>query len=84
MWETSARLLRLLSLSQAHPGFASGNARGATGGAPVSWSGAELAERLGAIPRTVDANRLRELGYPVHSPGHRWRLPARRRRPAAA
>ncbi|UUN26059.1 YafY family protein [Streptomyces sp. FIT100] len=56
MLDTSARLLRLLSLLQAHR----------------EWSGAELAERLGVTPRTVrrDVDRLRELGYPVHaSPG---------------
>ncbi|MFJ5968806.1 helix-turn-helix transcriptional regulator [Streptomyces sp. NPDC093060] len=56
MLETSARLLRLLSLLQAHR----------------EWSGAELAERLGVTPRTVrrDVDRLRELGYPVNaSPG---------------
>ncbi|WP_197359093.1 helix-turn-helix transcriptional regulator, partial [Streptomyces clavuligerus] len=56
MLETSARLLRLLSLLQAHR----------------EWSGAELAERLGVTARTVrrDADRLRALGYPVNaSPG---------------
>ncbi|MEU0336067.1 YafY family protein [Streptomyces sp. NPDC006193] len=56
MLETSARLLRLLSLLQAHR----------------EWSGAELAGRLGVTPRTVrrDVERLRELGYPVNaSPG---------------
>ncbi|POX62552.1 DNA-binding transcriptional regulator [Streptomyces sp. Ru62] len=56
MLETSARLLRLLSLLQAHR----------------EWSGPELAERLDVTPRTVrrDVDRLRELGYPVHaSPG---------------
>lgn len=56
MLETSARLLRLLSLLQAHR----------------EWSGPELAERLGVTPRTVrrDVDRLRELGYPVDaSPG---------------
>ncbi|MFD5586183.1 helix-turn-helix transcriptional regulator [Streptomyces sp. NPDC014776] len=56
MLETSARLLRLLSLLQAHR----------------EWSGPDLAERLGVSPRTVrrDVDRLRELGYPVHaSPG---------------
>lgn len=56
MLETSARLLRLLSLLQAHR----------------DWSGAELAERLGVTPRTVrrDVDKLRELGYPVNaSPG---------------
>ncbi|WP_330176527.1 YafY family transcriptional regulator [Streptomyces sp. NBC_01498] len=56
MLETSARLLRLLSLLQAHR----------------EWSGPELAGRLGVSPRTVrrDVDRLRELGYPVNaSPG---------------
>lgn len=56
MLETSARLLRLLSLLQAHR----------------EWSGADLAQRLGVTPRTVrrDVDRLRELGYPVNaSPG---------------
>ncbi|MBH5334150.1 YafY family transcriptional regulator [Streptomyces pactum] len=53
MLETSARLLRLLSLFQTHR----------------EWSGAALADRLGVTPRTVrrDVERLRELGYPVHS-----------------
>ncbi|WP_042829710.1 helix-turn-helix transcriptional regulator [Streptomyces rimosus] len=53
MLETSARLLRLLSLLQAHR----------------AWTGADLADRLGVTPRTVrrDVERLRELGYPVHS-----------------
>lgn len=34
-----------------------------------TWSGSELAERLGTTPRTVrrDVNRLRELGYPVNA-----------------
>ncbi|MBB6405183.1 YafY family protein [Arthrobacter sp. AZCC_0090] len=51
MWETSARLLRLLSLLQTRR----------------TWSGAELAERLEITPRTVrrDIDRLRNLGYPV-------------------
>ncbi|MDX3583752.1 YafY family transcriptional regulator [Streptomyces europaeiscabiei] len=56
MLETSARLLRLLSLLQAHR----------------EWSGADLADRLGVTARTVrrDVDRLRELGYPVNaSPG---------------
>ncbi|WP_323186117.1 MULTISPECIES: YafY family protein [Streptomyces] len=56
MLETSARLLRLLSLLQAHR----------------EWSGPDLADRLGVTPRTVrrDVDRLRELGYPVNaSPG---------------
>ena len=49
--ETSARLLRLLSLLQT----------------PREWTGAELGERLGVSPRTVrnDVDKLRELGYPV-------------------
>ncbi|MQA10645.1 MAG: WYL domain-containing protein [Pseudonocardiaceae bacterium] len=53
MLETSARLLRLLSLLQARP----------------DWSGTELAERLGVSTRTVrnDVERLRGLGYPVHA-----------------
>jgi predicted DNA-binding transcriptional regulator YafY len=51
MLETSARLLRLLSLFQA---------RG-------DWTGPELAGRLGVSTRTVrnDVSRLRGLGYPV-------------------
>jgi predicted DNA-binding transcriptional regulator YafY len=53
MLETSARLLRLLSLLQA----------------PHDWTGSMLAERLGVSPRTVrkDIDRLRELGYPVRA-----------------
>jgi predicted DNA-binding transcriptional regulator YafY len=53
MLETSARLLRLLSLLQT----------------PRDWTGAELAERLGVSARTVrnDIERLRGLGYPVHA-----------------
>ncbi|WP_188195653.1 helix-turn-helix transcriptional regulator [Nonomuraea sp. SYSU D8015] len=53
MLETSARLLRLLTLLQTHR----------------RWSGAELADRLGVTPRTVrrDVDRLRELGYTVHA-----------------
>ncbi|MBO3738346.1 helix-turn-helix transcriptional regulator [Actinoplanes flavus] len=52
MLETSARLLRLLSLLQT----------------PRDWTGAELAERLSVSTRTVrnDVDRLRNLGYPVH------------------
>ncbi|WP_035858917.1 helix-turn-helix transcriptional regulator [Cryptosporangium arvum] len=52
MLETSARLLRLLSLLQQHQ----------------DWSGPQLADRLGVTVRTVrrDVDRLRELGYPVH------------------
>ncbi|WP_342456377.1 YafY family protein [Streptomyces coeruleorubidus] len=56
MLETSARLLRLLSLLQAHR----------------EWSGPDLAQRLGVSARTLrrDVDRLRELGYPVNaSPG---------------
>ncbi|MEV6260331.1 YafY family protein [Streptomyces sp. NPDC051784] len=51
MLETSARLLRLLSLLQT----------------PREWPGSELAERLGVSGRTVrnDIERLRTLGYPV-------------------
>src|SRR5688572_2765471 len=51
MLETSARLLRLLSLLQARR----------------DWTGRELAERLSVTTRTVrnDVERLRELGYPV-------------------
>mgnify|MGYP002620197189 FL=1 len=60
-----SRLLKLLSLLQT----------------PRSWSGAELAKRLGVCPRTVrrDIERLRELGYPVQStlgPGGGYRLVA--------
>ncbi|GAA4683082.1 helix-turn-helix transcriptional regulator [Streptomyces youssoufiensis] len=68
MLETSARLLRLLSLLQTHGGLASTDRYGA-GGGRRSWAGAELAERLGVTPRTIrrDVDRLRELGYPVHS-----------------
>lgn len=53
MLETSARLLRLLSLLQARR----------------EWTGTELARRLGVSTRTVraDVDRLRELGYPVHA-----------------
>ncbi len=53
MPDTSARLLKLLSLLQT----------------PRDWAGAELAERLGVSSRTVrrDIERLRELGYPVHA-----------------
>lgn len=53
MLETSARLLRLLGLLQARS----------------FWSGADLAERLEVTERTVrrDVDRLRSLGYPVHS-----------------
>jgi predicted DNA-binding transcriptional regulator YafY len=49
--ETSARLLRLLSLFQSQR----------------DWTGAQLADRLGVSPRTVrhDVDRLRQLGYQV-------------------
>ncbi|GAA1576787.1 YafY family protein [Kribbella sancticallisti] len=53
MLETSARLLRLLSLLQARR----------------DWSGPDLAERLGISTRTLrtDVERLRTLGYPVEA-----------------
>ena len=53
MAETSARLLRLLSLLQA----------------PREWTGSMLAERLDVSVRTVrkDIERLRGLGYPVQA-----------------
>ena len=59
MWQcvgmlvTSARLLRLLSLLQARE----------------FWTGADLADRLEVTGRTLrrDVDRLRSLGYPVHS-----------------
>ncbi len=53
MANTSSRTLRLLSLLQTHR----------------FWPGAELAERLEVSERTLrrDIERLRELGYPVHS-----------------
>lgn len=53
MLETSARLLRLLSMLQARR----------------FWSGAELAERLEVTDRTLrrDVDRLRSLGYPVEA-----------------
>jgi predicted DNA-binding transcriptional regulator YafY len=51
MLNTSARLLRLLSLFEARR----------------DWTGPQLAERLGVTTRTVrnDVDRLRSLGYPV-------------------
>jgi len=51
MLETSARLLRLLSLLQSRR----------------EWTGPELAQRLDVSQRTVrnDVDRLRTLGYPV-------------------
>jgi predicted DNA-binding transcriptional regulator YafY len=53
MVETSARLLRLLSLLEVKP----------------DWPGAELAERLEVTPRTLrrDIAKLRSLGYPVYA-----------------
>ena len=53
MRETSARLLKLLSLLQARR----------------DWSGTDLAARLEVSQRTVrrDVDRLRDLGYPVHA-----------------
>lgn len=53
MIETSARLLRLLSLLQVRR----------------SWTGPELAERLEVSDRTVraDIDKLRTLGYPVEA-----------------
>ncbi len=53
MLETSARLLRLLSLLQSRR----------------DWPGPDLAERLDVTARTVrrDVERLRALGYPVHA-----------------
>ncbi len=53
MLDTSARLLRLLSLFQAQR----------------YWSGADLSQRLEITARTLrrDVDRLRSLGYPVHS-----------------
>jgi predicted DNA-binding transcriptional regulator YafY len=51
MRETSARLLRLLSLLQMRR----------------EWSGNDLADRLDVTPRTIrrDVDKLRDLGYPV-------------------
>ena len=51
MLDTSARLLRLLSLLQARR----------------DWTSTELATRLGVTTRTIrnDVDRLRGLGYPV-------------------
>ena len=53
MLGTSARLLRLLTLMQTRR----------------SWTGAELGARLEITARTLrrDVDRLRSLGYPVHS-----------------
>lgn len=65
MLETSARLLRLLSLLQTRP----------------EWTGPELAERMGVTTRTVrrDVDKLRGLDYPVEvdfGPGGGYRLGA--------
>lgn len=53
MLETSARLLRLLSLLQVRR----------------DWTGADLAERLSVDVRTIrrDVDKLRSLGYPVNA-----------------
>ncbi len=53
MVDTTARLLRLLSLLQARP----------------TWTGPDLAQRLEVTSRTLrrDVTRLRELGYPVEA-----------------
>lgn len=53
MLQTSARLLRLLSLFQVQR----------------YWSGGDLSQRLDVTARTLrrDVDRLRSLGYPVHS-----------------
>ncbi len=53
MVETSARLLRLLSLLEVRP----------------DWTGADLAARLEVTPRTLrrDMQKLRSLGYPVYA-----------------
>lgn len=63
--DTSARILRLLSLLEAR----------------VEWSGPDLVDRLGVSPPTLrrDIDTLRELGYPVESakgPGGGYRLGA--------
>ena len=61
--DTSARILRLLSLLEARR----------------EWAGADLAARLGVSARTLrrDVETLRELGYPIESikgPGGGYRL----------
>jgi biotin operon repressor len=63
MWETSARLLKLLSLLQARR----------------DWSGTELAVRLEVSERTVrrDVERLRDLGCPSIIPPAPGYHPAR-------
>lgn len=65
MADTSARILRLLSLLEAR----------------VEWPGGQLADRLGVSARTLrrDVETLRELGYPVDAvkgPGGGYRLGA--------
>src|SRR3954465_7401232 len=62
MLETSARLLRLLSLLQVRRGWGGGALGGGLGGA-------QLAGRLGVSTRTLrtDVERLRALGYPVEA-----------------
>lgn len=65
MADTSARILRLLSLLEAR----------------LEWSGSDLAERLGVSSRTLrrDVDTLREIGYPVEAvtgPGGGYRLGA--------
>ncbi|MBL7254097.1 helix-turn-helix transcriptional regulator [Paractinoplanes lichenicola] len=71
MADTSARILRLLSLLEAR----------------VEWPGAELAARLEVSARTLrrDVDTLRELGYPVNAvmgAGGGYRLGAGGRLPA--
>ncbi|MEU4690524.1 WYL domain-containing protein [Actinoplanes sp. NPDC023714] len=71
MADTSARILRLLSLLEAR----------------VEWRGAELAARLDVSARTLrrDVDTLRELGYPVNAvmgAGGGYRLGAGGRLPA--
>lgn len=68
--DTSARILRLLSLLEAR----------------VEWRGAELADRLGISARTLrrDVDTLRDLGYPVDAgkgPGGGYRLGSRGKLP---
>ncbi len=55
MVQTSARLLKVLSLLQSRR----------------FWGGGELADQLGVTERSVrrDVERLRTLGYPVHAAG---------------
>jgi predicted DNA-binding transcriptional regulator YafY len=65
MSETAGRLLKLLALLQSRR----------------SWTGIELARRLEVTDRTIraDVDRLRALGYPVHSergPAGHYRLGA--------